>query len=263
VWEGNAFEAIVPTLFRTARRVAMTGSRAAPHAVAILLITAAAAAAQESLLAKLLRIAGLTAAPFQMRGPGDAVEPGEIWITDVAQPAPRQANRDPDYRSPVFHPSAVGTLYVLKGDTLVRLDKDGSIATTIHTVPNAIKLVGFTSDDPDGLVVLIHSDADASPLASLSLATGVLTRLPYDQKSDEERRVVAQVRGQHRVYGDTTVYTRTESKRRASRTIEWTDVFVQRGRSAPQNVSACDGVDCTQPALSPDRRRVAFVKNRR
>jgi Tol biopolymer transport system component len=28
----------------------------------------------------------------------------------------------------------------------------------------------------------------------------------------------------------------------------------------PQNVSGCDGVNCGQPALSPDGRRVAFVK---
>ena len=34
---------------------------------------------------------------------------------------------------------------------------------------------------------------------------------------------------QDRVYGDTRAYTKTESKRGVSRTIEWTDVYLQRG----------------------------------
>ena len=56
------------------------------------------------------------------------------------------------------------------------------------------------------------------------------------------------------------VYSETESKRGLSRTIEWTDVYLRRGTAAPRNVSACDGVNCVQPALSPDGRSVAFVK---
>src|SRR5215467_10641340 len=35
---------------------------------------------KESIVTKLLRIAGLTVAPTQMRGPGDEVAPGDIWI---------------------------------------------------------------------------------------------------------------------------------------------------------------------------------------
>jgi Tol biopolymer transport system component len=62
------------------------------------------------------------------------------------------------------------------------------------------------------------------------------------------------------VYGDTRVYTETESKRGLSRNIEWTDVYLRRSNAAPLNVSTCDGVNCIQPALSPDGRSVAFVK---
>jgi hypothetical protein len=72
--------------------------------------------------------------------------------------------------------------------------------------------------------------------------------------------MVAQVRAQDRVYGDTTVYTKTETKRGLSRNIEWMDVYIRRGSGEPQNISGCDGVSCVQPALSPDRRSVAYVR---
>lgn len=94
----------------------------------------------------------------------------------------------------------------------------------------------------------------------MSLKRGALTPLPYDPKADDERRMVAQIRSQDRIYGDTTVYTKTESKQGLSRKIEWTDVYIQRGTMPPQNISACDGVSCVQPSLSPDGQTVAFVR---
>jgi Tol biopolymer transport system component len=54
---------------------------------------------------------------------------------------------------------------------------------------------------------------------------------------------------------------KTESKRGLSRTLEWTDVYLRRGCGTPQNVSACDGINWGEPALSPDGARVAFVKS--
>ena len=49
-------------------------------AVVGLLLGLGTAAAAESMVERLLRVAGLTAAPAQMRGPGDEVEAGEIWV---------------------------------------------------------------------------------------------------------------------------------------------------------------------------------------
>ena len=46
----------------------------------------------------------------------------------------------------------------------------------------------------------------------------------------------------------------------ALRTTEWTDVYVARGTAAPVNVSACQGVNCSAPALSSDGRQIAYVK---
>ena len=36
--------------------------------------------------------------------------------------------------------------------------------------------------------------------------------------------------------------------------------LLERPVPVPQNLSACDGVNCGQPSLSPDGRRIAFVK---
>jgi hypothetical protein len=128
----------------------------------------------------------------------------------------------------------------------------------VQRAPGVLKLVGFDANNADAIVVLL--DGGASPLGVLSVKTGKVVPLPYDGKSDAERRMLAQVRGQERTYGDASVYVRTESKRGLSRAIEWTDVYLRRGNAPPQNVSACDGVSCGQPALSPDGRRIAFVK---
>ena len=72
--------------------------------------------------------------------------------------------------------------------------------------------------------------------------------------------MLERVRAQDRTYGDTFLYTRTESKRGLSRNIEWIDIYLRRGNAVAHNISVCDGVNCTQPALSPDGRSVAFVK---
>jgi hypothetical protein len=95
----------------------------------------------------------------------------------------------------------------------------------------------------------------------VSLTNRTVTPLPFDGTSQQEQLVVAETRGQERVYGDTTVYVQTESRRGLSREIRWTDVYVKRGSQEPQNVSKCDGANCSEPALSPDRKTVAFVKS--
>ena len=72
--------------------------------------------------------------------------------------------------------------------------------------------------------------------------------------------LLTQIRGDDRTYRNANLYLHTETKRGISREIEWTDVYLRRGSQPSMNVSACDGVNCMQPALSPDGRRVAFVK---
>ncbi|MFN0105772.1 MAG: hypothetical protein ACKV2U_27255 [Bryobacteraceae bacterium] len=214
-------------------------------------------AATDTMIRRLLRFWGLTANPGQMKGPGDDFASGDIWLVSLGgTPAPLTAAGG--YNSPVFSP-VDGSLLALKGGAVVRIPGGGGTSVAVRKIPGALKLVGFDGENPDEVAVLMDSDVP-SPLAILSLKSGKVTPIPYDRKAEDERGMLAQIRGQQRVYGDATLYIKTESKRGIAGTIEWTDVYLQRGSAAPQNVSACDGVNCGQPALSPDRRKVAFVK---
>jgi hypothetical protein len=224
---------------------------------AVLAIPAGAAA--ESLVEKLLRVSGLTLAPTHVRGPGDEIEAGNIWIVNLDRRSASALTVDGGYRSPTFSPAA-GSVYALKGDTIVRIPPEGGAAVPVQKIPGAIKLVGFDGRSADEVVVLLDIGAAGSPLGVASLKSGKVTPLPYDAKSDDERRILTQIRAQDRIYGNTIVYTKTESKRGLARNIEWTDVYLRHDNAPPQNISACDGVNCAQPALSPDKRSVVFVK---
>ena len=211
----------------------------------------------EPLLSKLLRIAGLTAAPSQMRGPADNAAVGDIWIANVDRRPARALTTNGGYRSPIFV-NDTPVVLALRGNSVVRLGAQGGSAIPLAGAPKIVKLVGIDATSPDEVIVLL--DAPASPLGVLSLQSGKVSPLPYDDSSDEQRRMLAQIRAQDRTYGETKVYTKTETKSGLSRPIEWTDVFLTRGAGSPQNVSACDGVNCVQPSLSPDGRSLAFVK---
>jgi hypothetical protein len=226
-------------------------------AIAAAFLVVQTPAPKETFLEKLLRIAGITAAPSQMRGPSDEVLPGNIWTAQASGGAAKALTTDGGYRSPVFSPSD-GMIYALRENAIVRVPIRGGAAARVADAPGAVKLVGFDRSSPDEIVVLLD-DAAGSPLGVVSVRTGKITRLPYDPDSKDEQRALTQVRGQDRVYGKTTLYIKTETKQGLSRPIEWTDVYMQRD-GAPRNVSACDGVNCVQPALSPDGRTVAFIK---
>ena len=213
----------------------------------------------EPLLTKLLRIAGLTAAPSQMRGPADNAAVGDIWIASVDRRSVRALTTDGGYRSPIVV-NDTPLVLALRGNSVVRLGAQGGSAIPLPDAPNVVKLVGIDATSPAEVIVLLDAPARTSPLGTLSLQSGKVSPLPYDDSSDEQRRMLAQIRAQDRTYGETTVYTKTQTKPGLSRPIEWTDVFLTRGAGSPQNVSACDGANCAQPALSPDGRSVVFVK---
>ena len=219
----------------------------------------ATGAGADTLMDRLLRVAGLTAAPAQLRGPGDEVETGNIWIANLERGTASALTSDGGYRSPVVSP-ADGSVYALKGETVVRFPASNGKGAVVQKVTGALKLVGFEGKNGDEIIVLVDSGPAGSPLGVVSLKSGRVTPLPYNANSEDQRRMLAQIRGQRRVYGDTSVYTKSESKRGLSRLIEWTDVYLKRGDAEPQNISLCDGVNCAQPALSPDGRRLAFIK---
>ena len=220
-------------------------------------VTAQTPPPKKSFLATLLRIAGLTAAPSQMRGPDDAIRDGNVWLVGVDGSGARALTTGGGFRSPVF---SIGdnSLVALKGAAVVRINLADGRTLQQKRMIGVTKLVGFDSSDRDSLIALL--DNPAAPIAVVSMQTGRITSLPYDAASADDRRMLAQVRADERLYGDISVYTKAETKRGLARDIEWLDVYVKRGAAAPKNVSACDGINCVEPTLSTDGRRVAFVK---
>src|SRR6476469_2611198 len=99
------------------RRVVMAVMGATSLATGLLAQTARP---PEPLLSKLLRIAGLTAAPSQMRGPADNASVGDIWIASVDRRSARALTTNGGYRSPIFVNDAPVVL-ALRGNSVVRL----------------------------------------------------------------------------------------------------------------------------------------------
>ena len=158
----------------------------------------------------------------------------------------------------MFSPSD-GTIYALRENAIVRVPIRGGPAAKVHEVTGVVKLVGFDRNSPDEVVVLLDDAGGTRLSASCHCAAGNNAPALRWQFEAEEQRALAQVRGQDRVYGKTTLYINTETKQGLSRPIEWTDVYIQSD-GPPRDISACDGVNCVQPALSPDGRTVAFIK---
>jgi hypothetical protein len=222
-----------------------------------LLAGSTAWAQTEAFLQRLLRVAGISAVPSAQKGPGDELERGDVWIASLADRTRLRLTRGGGYRSPVFAPGDQSVL-ALKESTLVTIPPGGGEANAGHVLKGASKLVGFSSERPGDLLVVF--DADSAPwLGFVTLASGQVTRLPHDRSSREHRTMIAHVMDWERVYGDTTLYVKAESKQGLTGPVEWTDVYLKR-RSEPVNVSRCDGVSCGQPSLSPDGSRVVFVK---
>src|SRR5207248_111516 len=94
------------------------------------------AAQKESLVDRLLRIAGLTAAPSQMRGPSEDVLGGNIWIAQLSGGAPKALTKDGGYRSPVY--SRDGTIYALRENAIVRVHSRNGSSAKAQNAPGGV-----------------------------------------------------------------------------------------------------------------------------
>ena len=213
----------------------------------------------QSFWATVLRVTGISATPSQLKGPDDEIQAGDIWVADLPRKTRLRVTRHGGYRSPIFLAGDEHIL-VLKGNTIIQISVSGGESKNLHTLPDIAKIVGLDKGDPDKALILFHKAAASDVAGVLSVKSGQVTVLPYDREAQDVAGMINHMKEWERVYGDTKVYVRSESKSDMGGTVGWTDVYLKQGNSSPVNVSRCDGVNCGQPSLSNDGRQVVFVK---
>jgi len=227
--------------------------------VILCLATATPPPPAESLLAKLLRITGISATPSQQKGPGDEMESGGvIWLSEITTRKTRQLSAEGGFRSPIFAPNDQSIL-ASKAGALWQISLSDGAAKKLHDVPGLTKLIGIDRDNPDRILILLRRDATTGP-ALLSLSTGRTTVLPSDPNSPNDRKLLNHLTEWERVYGETKVYPKEQRREGIAGPMEWQDVFLQEDGNAPINLSHCDGDNCGQPSLSGDGSKVVFVR---
>lgn len=221
---------------------------------------AAPARKTETFWHKVLRVSGIAQSPSTLKGPGDEVERGQIWVADLASGKTHKLTSSGGFRSPVFLPER-NDILALKGTNVVRVALADGKVTNLFAVTGLTKLVGFSEDDAGKVLVISRGDSGQPGVAFLSVSTGKLDPLPYDPSSGDDRHLVEHLSAWDRHYDDTIVYTDQQTKTGMAGTLSWADVFLKKGSSAAKDVSNCDGIDCGQPSLSPDGKLVTFVRS--
>jgi hypothetical protein len=213
--------------------------------------------AKESFWERVLRFSGVSANPSSLKGGGDEPASGQVWIAELSTGERRKLTAAAGYRSPIFYPNGQDILAV-QGDNAVRILASGAV-TSQARVPGVVKLVGFNVDAPEEVLLLQASPQAAAVPARLSLRDGSVTPIPYDPQSNRDRQMIEHLRDWQRVYGNSSIYIKRESRETRIGTIDVTNVFWKIPSADPQNVSGCEAVSCGQPALSADGKRAVFV----
>ena len=208
---------------------------------------------------KVLRVSGIGASPSTLKGPGDEVVHGQIWIADIGTHKVRKLTSGGGFCSPVFMKGG-NDILALKDAKVVRVSLSDGRVTSLYAAAGITKLVGLNMDDPDKVLVIVRGSASRPDVAFLYVSSGKLDPLSYDRSSDDDRHMVEHLSAWDRDYGGTSVYINQQNKSGMSGTLSWTDVFLKSGSNAPIDVSKCDGVNCGQPSLSPDGKLVAYVR---
>jgi hypothetical protein len=222
----------------------------------------AAQSKTESFWDKVLRYTGISHDASNLKGPGDEVVSGQIWLADLGSKTSVKVTAGGGYRSPVFVPGGKEIL-VLKGSEVVRVGVSGGNLVKRYAIADITKLVGFGVDDPDTVLVLARGAGERPAVGLLSLSSGKVTPMSYDPASSRDLELIEHLQSWERVYGNTRVYTKRQSKETLYGAAEWTDVYLKRGGAEAVDVSECDGVNCGQPSVSADGRSVVFIKSDR
>jgi hypothetical protein len=209
---------------------------------------------------RLLKFLGISDSPSTLKGPGDEVTSGELWLCDLDSKSTRALTSNGAYRSPIFLEGTKNVL-ALRGSDVMQVSSGGGEGKKLYSVDGITKLVGSGPDEPGNVLILLRGESGGHPrVALLTVSTGAVTVIPYDPSSSEDLQMVENLQGWSRTYGDKYIYVKRQSKQALSGTVEWSDVFLKVGNQEALDVSQCDGAQCGQPSLSENGRLLVFVK---
>ncbi len=215
---------------------------------------------QASFAEKLLKFLGIADSPGTLKGPGDEVRSGELWLADLQAKTTRVLVSGEGYRSPIFLQGSNDVL-VLRGTEVMQVSIAGGEGKTLYSVQGILKLVGASSEDTANILILLRDQAGGRlRVGLLTVSTGAVTPVPYDPASGRDLQMVETLAGWSRTYGNRHIYVQKQHKQALSGIVEWHDVFLQVEGNPPVDVSRCDGVNCGQPSLSPDGHWLVFVR---
>lgn len=220
---------------------------------------AKSAGKSESFLDKVLRVTGISSTPNTLKGPGDEVRRGEVWLVSLDSKGTRKISSAGGYRSPIF--TADGDILALQGTTVVRLKSAGNSSASVGQIAGVSKLVGYNRADPERVLILREDDGGNTEVGLFSLRSGVTTDVPFDRNSDADRQMLEHLQGWTRVYDAETVYVGHRTRQAISGPISWSDVFVKSNDGPARDVSECGPINCGQPSLSADKHLLVFIKS--
>jgi hypothetical protein len=208
----------------------------------------------------LLRFLGISAAPSAMKGEDDTIT-GDLWLHDTESGTARRITREGGYRSPIVLTGETALL-ALRGEQVIEIAIESGQTEARGSIPGVVKLIGVAAADPNQVLFLRQDASGAFVAGALSLKDGRREERRLDLAAVDEQRMLAHLRGWQRSYdgGQTSLYTKIETKEGLAGTVEWRDVWLKRAGRDTTNISHCDGVNCGQPSLSPNGRWVVYVK---
>jgi hypothetical protein len=216
----------------------------------------------DSFLHQVLRFLGVSVNSATLKA-DVPIEAGEIWMVDLKTLTPFQLTSGGNYRSPVFMPGDKYVL-VLQGKYVVKVPLQKSKSPKkLYKLEKIRKLVGFGKDrqEQNKLLVLLEEPDFTLSVNTLLIKSGRLTKLSYNTQSSTYQDIINHLESWERDYGDLILYPDKVTKPIIGGTQTWTDIYLKRkGQQQAQQLSQCDGINCSQPNLSYNKRYVVFIK---
>jgi hypothetical protein len=211
----------------------------------------------DSFLEFLARISGISATSGAQKSLDEQEQSaGQLWLATIPELSRSALTTESGYRSPVFEPKDKGVI-ALKGSEVVRVSLQSGIGeVNLCAVRGINKLIGFPGENPDEVVVLL-TDKDGNAICGvLTLKSGQVRKLPFDEKLKDHREMMKRLKSSERTYGITRLYPQARSPDGTG----GRDIYLDKDDGSHVNVSEAGKADCGQPALSHDEHLVVYLK---